>query len=257
VYSFEAFRRERPKGVSLSSAHAGSSLPHESAVQVYDKARLLQFGEYVPLGHLLPLSSVLSKHVEGGSFPVVSQERFPNALGEMGTLICFESTFSGLARQAVINGAQMLFVLTNDAWFLKSAAARQHALQSQFRAIETGRAVVRVANTGLSRVYLPNGQVEGTLSVWQEGGETFEVPFTATSRSNTGWEISSVALPLLLGLVAASPPSFVFRSLRGIRNLRRPVGILARKTLPSGVKDIPACAVPAHPCGLGGAPDSL
>ena len=66
------------------------------------------------------------------------------------TLICFEDVFPELARRFVREGAQVLIVITNDAWFGPTAAAYQHAQASIFRAVENRVSVVRAANTGWS-----------------------------------------------------------------------------------------------------------
>jgi len=65
-------------------------------------------------------------------------------------LICFEDIFPELARRFVRKGAQLLVVITNDAWFGPTAAAYQHAQASTFRAVELRVPVARAANTGWS-----------------------------------------------------------------------------------------------------------
>lgn len=146
-------------------------------IRVYDKARLLPFGEYVPLGKVLTFIQDFVEKSGGGAFSSgragkVLETRF----GPIGPLICFESTHAGLARRAVLNGAVVLANLTNDAWFLQSAAAEQHARQCRFRAIETGRAVIRAANTGISGIYLPNGDLTSELPPWTVSGAIADVP---------------------------------------------------------------------------------
>lgn len=145
--------------------------------RIYDKARLLPFGEYVPMGSILTFIQKFVENRGGGAFSpgkpgTVLETRF----GEIGPLICFESTHAELARRAVLEGAMLLVNMTNDAWFLQTAAMRQHALQCRFRAIETGRAVVRSANTGITSVYLPDGTVTPGIQPWTQGATITEVP---------------------------------------------------------------------------------
>ena len=146
-------------------------------VRVYDKARLLPFGEFVPLGSIFTFIQKFVENRGGGAFsPGRAGGILETRFGELGPLICFESTHPGLARKAVLGGAVVLVNMTNDAWFLQTAAMRQHALQCRFRAIEAGRAVIRSANTGITAVYLPNGQVVSHLPVWTQTSAIAEVP---------------------------------------------------------------------------------
>ncbi|MCA9446555.1 MAG: apolipoprotein N-acyltransferase [Candidatus Omnitrophica bacterium] len=150
---------------------------HHYPPKIYDKSRLLPFGEYVPFKKLLPFIQDFVEKQGGGVFSAGREGKtIPTAFGDIGPLICFESTHPGLARESAENGANLLVAVTNDAWFGNTAAARQHALQSRFRAIETGRAVVRVANTGITALYLPDGTVAERLPTWQALSQTWVVP---------------------------------------------------------------------------------
>jgi len=59
----------------------------------------------------------------------------------------------------VAKGANLLAVITNDAWFGQTPAPWQHADMAIFRAVETRRWLVRAANTGVSRIISPLGEV--------------------------------------------------------------------------------------------------
>lgn len=53
----------------------------------------------------------------------------------------------------------MLVNITNDAWFERSAAPIQHLAMATFRAIETERYLIRAANTGISAIVAPDGEI--------------------------------------------------------------------------------------------------
>ncbi len=126
---------------------------------VYDKQHLVPFGEYVPLEHVFPFLRTFAV-ASGGYSPGPYGRPLSLAQGKVfGPLICFESVFPRLAVQRVRQGATMLVVVTNDAWFGRSAGPYQHFEAAIFRAIETRRYVVRAANTGISGVISPTGQV--------------------------------------------------------------------------------------------------
>ena len=97
-------------------------------------------------------------------------------------MICFEDTFPFLALRSVEKGAKLLIVITNDAWFGKSAAPYQHLDASIFRAIENGVPVVRSANTGVSAFVDSRGQVLDRVKD-QHGNDTFIAGALARSIS--------------------------------------------------------------------------
>ena len=65
-------------------------------------------------------------------------------------VICFESVFGEFVGEYVRNGAELIFVVTNDGWWGTTAGHKQHLGFSSVRAIEARRDIVRSANTGIS-----------------------------------------------------------------------------------------------------------
>jgi apolipoprotein N-acyltransferase len=125
---------------------------------VYRKIHLVPFGEYVPLQDLLffvaPLVEAVSAFSRGTRVTMLPVE------GHMvSTAICYEVTYPALAREAVLNGSEMLTTITNDAWYGESSAAFQHFEMAAMRAIEQGRYLARSANTGISGIIDPYGRV--------------------------------------------------------------------------------------------------
>lgn len=133
---------------------------------VYNKRNPVPFGEFVPFRDLVmllvpPLANIntLSEDIPAGEDSVV----FDLEEGMVGSLICFDSIYETNARDSISNGAELLAVSTNDSWFRDSRGVWMHHAQSQLRAIETGRYVVRSAVTGVSSVITPTGGVVGYL----------------------------------------------------------------------------------------------
>ncbi len=126
---------------------------------VYDKERLVPFGEFVPFEKEVPW---LRKFAVASGEYSPGEDDTPLRLKEgreFGALICFESIFPDLARERVKEGATLLLVATNDAWFGTTAGPYQHFVQAVFRAVETRRYLVRVANTGISGLIDPWGRI--------------------------------------------------------------------------------------------------
>jgi apolipoprotein N-acyltransferase len=65
-------------------------------------------------------------------------------------IICYESVFGSFVTGYVNNGAQALFIITNDGWWKNTNGYKQHLYYASLRAIETRRPVARAANTGIS-----------------------------------------------------------------------------------------------------------
>jgi apolipoprotein N-acyltransferase len=120
-----------------------------NAVGEYDKQRLVPFGEYTPFGGFLkrwiPYLGQLGTF-DRGHGPVL----FSVAGANVAPNICYEAFFPELIHRAAAQGADVLVNVTNDGWFLDTGAPEQHYVANIFRAVETGRSVVRAANTGIS-----------------------------------------------------------------------------------------------------------
>jgi len=144
---------------------------------------LVPFGEYIPLR---PILGWLDKLVPiGGDFQRGTEARpllVPVRSGQVrvGVLICYEDIFPEFARESALAGAEMLAVLTNDAWFGEGGAAYQHAASSVLRAVETRRPVLRCGNSGWSGWIDEFGNIRATLlnekgSIYFRGYQTLDV----------------------------------------------------------------------------------
>jgi len=161
---------------------------------VYRKMQLVMFGEYIPWVDVLPFLrwfTPITGQYTPGREPIVFElamaqsERASAGAGVVraAPLICFEDVFPHLARR-FLAGAPDLFVnLTNDGWFGQSAAQWQHAANAVFRAVETGRPLVRCTNNGLSAWVDPLGRIRAVLR--DERGTVY----------GPGWAIWTVPLP--------------------------------------------------------------
>lgn len=137
--------------------------PHVEGI--YDKVQLVPFStEYFPLIEFLRNSGIaewLRALPLGALTPGERWEplRSSSSMGVLGTPICFESIFPNISRAFVRNGAHVLVIITNDAWFKRSTALEQHFAKAVFRAIETGRYTVQAANGGISGVIDSQGRI--------------------------------------------------------------------------------------------------
>ncbi|HXX69435.1 MAG TPA: apolipoprotein N-acyltransferase [Polyangiaceae bacterium] len=129
----------------------------------YDKEYLLMFGEYLPFGGQFPIlykwSPNSGRFTPGTSLdPLLMDVR--NDTHRITALICYEDILPSYTNDAVRHADPDLLVnLTNDAWFLDTAAPWEHFALTQMRAVEHRRYLVRGTNSGVSGVIDPVGRV--------------------------------------------------------------------------------------------------
>ncbi len=133
--------------------------PEGEELDRYDKVHLVPFGEYVPLRKMLFFIDKLTYGVGDYSPGLSGFKTIKMGNFSFGTLICYEAIFPNISAKYVREGADFLINITNDGWFGDSPAPHQHFAMSRFRSIETGVPLVRSANTGISAVILPTGEV--------------------------------------------------------------------------------------------------
>jgi apolipoprotein N-acyltransferase len=143
-------------------------------VTQYDKIRLLPFGEFVPIPKWVPGAGMVSVVV--GDF--TPGDRYPLMMFgpvRAGLFICFESAFPEVAREFAVQGADVLVNISNDGYFGPTPVRRQHLANSVYRAVENGRPVLRVTNTGISARITADGRVLDATKSFQPEVRTWTV----------------------------------------------------------------------------------
>lgn len=135
-------------------------------VHKYDKIHRVPYGEYIPLRTFLPdfvikLIDMNRDLVPGADFNPIKLSESVRA----GTAICYEGVFGYLTREFARRGANVLVVLSNDAWYPCSSEPEQHLANAILRAVETNLPMVRCGNNGGSLVVTPYGQITQVLTV--------------------------------------------------------------------------------------------
>ena len=137
--------------------------PNQIYFQMYRKQKLVPFGEYIPLENLVrrlfPQVTILGQLGMFSSGPSVQPLLSLNDV-LLGSTICYEAIFPQVWRRQAKQGAQLFANLTNDAWFFDTDAPYQHLAANVLRAVETGRPVLRAANTGISAIIDEKGNIE-------------------------------------------------------------------------------------------------
>ncbi|MFT6789859.1 MAG: apolipoprotein N-acyltransferase [Pseudoalteromonas rhizosphaerae] len=127
----------------------------------YQKHQLLPIGEFVPFEDILrpiaPLFDLpMSSFTRGDQ---VQNNLRANGLNIL-PAICYEIAFADLVRGNYHNDSDILFTVSNDAWFGASHGPHQHMQIARMRALELQRPLIRVTNNGISGVYDPISQIQ-------------------------------------------------------------------------------------------------
>jgi len=136
-------------------------------ISQYDKIRLLPFGEYVPLPRWLPGASLITAIV-GDFTPGANYTMMPIRDRRVGVFICIESAYPSIARTLTNGGADALINISNDGYLGPTAVMRQHLANAVFRAVENGRPVIRVTNTGITALIRADGYIQDQTQGYQE-----------------------------------------------------------------------------------------
>lgn len=178
----------------------------------YDKFHLVPFGEYIPLGDLAARFGIHGLAAgEGNGYSPGPGARLIDlpGIGSALPLICYEAIFPQDVHAAP-ERPRLLLQITNDAWFGKFSGPFQHLQQARMRAIEQGLPMLRVANTGVSAMIGPKGEILHRIPLGEAGYADAALPTArpATPYARTGdW-------PLLALLLITLVPGCLRRLLR-------------------------------------------
>lgn len=175
----------------------------------YYKNHLVPFSEHFPFDQYSRFLRKMNRkiYLGQGDFTPGTEKVIMEINGvKFGTIICFESIFSTLAREFVRNGAQFLVVITNDGWFGKTAGPYQHQYIAVLRAIENRVPIARCANTGISCIIDQYGRISSSIPLNKKGYLVGSILLTKTNTFFTHYgdiisHISFATIPLTLFLL--------------------------------------------------------
>ncbi|MDO9535812.1 MAG: apolipoprotein N-acyltransferase [Bacillota bacterium] len=167
----------------------------------YDKSRLVPFAEIFPVPEIL--NKILPADVSLGTYTSGTGSQLFYLLDfTIGGIVCFESYFSRPALEMAQRGAEHLFVLSNDAWFLDSTGLKQHARVAAIRAIETGIGVTQVANTGYTISFDYTGKEVLSLPALEDGIALLETNLPTRQTLYRLWGDYFVLLCIIILLIS-------------------------------------------------------
>jgi len=193
---------------------AGYFASASAPLAIYHKSRLVPGVEKIP-----PiLSSVLSNIDLGGfvgSYGSQAERTVYAAPATAPTLrpapiICYESIYGDFVSEYEPNGATLLALVTNDAWWHDSPGYRQLLRYGSLRCIETRRDLARAANTGYTGFINQKGDITQLAPTWVPTASrslvhlNSEVTFYARYGELIGRSAQGLAVLGLLGIIVLS-----------------------------------------------------
>ncbi len=183
-----------------------NSIPPEP--EIYVKQHLVPFSEYFPYENKFPVLKNIFLNGEQ-SFWIPGKESIVFNSNELyfSTPICFEDTFTTIARDMYKKGSRCLINLTNDSWSQSKACQNQHLAMAVFRSVENKIPSVRSATSGETCVIYPDGKIVSHAPAFCESYAIAQIPVISKDRKSTvytkygdycGWGMIFIICVLLL-----------------------------------------------------------
>tara|TARA_B110000037_G_scaffold189454_1_gene221689 strand:- start:259 stop:1173 length:915 start_codon:yes stop_codon:yes gene_type:complete len=146
---------------------------HEvNLVNTYNKVNLVPFGEFLPLERILgkiglrSLTNNYQSFSSGKNREIIRINKNDFDIKIL-PLICYEIIYSG----KIFNNSDFDYIIniSEDGWFGDSIGPHQHFTHSIFRAIESGKYLIRSANNGISAIVNPMGIIEKEVPFGNSG----------------------------------------------------------------------------------------
>ncbi|TDU34433.1 apolipoprotein N-acyltransferase [Gelidibacter sediminis] len=162
-------------GIWYDDYNSAMLLNQSDSVQLYHKSKLVVGVETLPYQEIIkPLIGDFMIDLGGTLAMKTTQEERsvfttdqPNLIAA--PIICYESVYGEFVTGYVRNGATILAIITNDAWWGETQGHKQHLSYARLRAIETRRDIVRSANTGISALINAKGEITSSLAYNTQG----------------------------------------------------------------------------------------
>ena len=147
-------------------------------IETYNKNNLVPFGEFLPLESFFKKFGLKTITNNFGSFTKSNDRKIIEIKNDFMKkikflpLICYEIIYSGNLTKNY--DFDFILNISEDGWFGNSIGPKQHFVHSIFRAIETGKYVIRSSNNGMSAIINPLGEIEKQINFGNSSYIDFE-----------------------------------------------------------------------------------
>ena len=143
-----------------------------NVINSYKKNNLVPFGEFLPFEKILKsiglktITNEYQSYSKGAERKIIDL-KYNNLSVKILPLICYEIIYSG----KIFTNSNFDYIvnISEDGWFGKSIGPEQHFTHSIFRAIESGKYVLRSANNGSTAIINPMGVIEQKVDINKSG----------------------------------------------------------------------------------------
>jgi len=188
------------------NAYNSAVLIGDRPLQYYHKNILVPGTEQMPFVQHFPwidkLAVKLDENSISGSLgkspaPVV----FNAGKIKVAPIICYESIYGDYTGRFVKDSADVLCVITNDAWWGNTPGYKQHLAYAQLRAIEHRRWLVRSANTGISGFINPYGEIVKATNWWEKTAISAELNIDSSRKMTLYSRMGDLVWLIILSLI--------------------------------------------------------
>lgn len=198
-------------GLWVESHNSALMIDGTSRTDIFHKSKLVVAVEHTPYPRIFCpiddlLGGVMGRCVGQEEINILNVKGIDGQNIPIGCAVCYESVYGEYYTDYVRKGARAMTIITNDAWWGDTPGYRQHLSYASLRAIETRRAIARCANTGISAIIAPSGEILQPTPWWEPAVIESSIPlrdditFYVSHGDITGRVCTFIFILLLLAL---------------------------------------------------------
>ena len=204
--------RNVDEGLWVESHNSALMIDGSARTEIFHKSKLVVAVEHTPYPRIFCpiddlLGGVMGRCVGQDGITLLNVRDTDGKSVPVGCAVCYESVYGEYYSDYVRKGARAMTIITNDAWWGNTPGYRQHLSYASLRAIETRRSIARCANTGISAVISPSGEILQPTPWWEQAVIKSHIPlrdditFFVSHGDITGRVCSFIHWLLLLALI--------------------------------------------------------
>ena len=204
--------RDLGQGLWVESHNSALMIDGSRRTEIFHKSKLVVAVEHTPYPRFFcpidnMLGGVMGRCVGQDEITLLNVEDIEGHKTPIGCAVCYESVYGEYYTDYIRKGARAMTIITNDAWWGDTPGYRQHLSYASLRAIETRRAIARCANTGISAIISPAGEIMQPTPWWEQAVIKGQIPlrdditFFVSHGDITGRVCSFIHWLLLLALI--------------------------------------------------------
>lgn len=195
----------------VESHNSALMIDGTARTEIFHKSKLVVAVEMTPYPAIFCkiddlLGGVMGRCIGQDEVTLLNVEGTDEQTIPIGSAVCYESVYGEYYTEYIRKGAQAMAIITNDAWWGDTPGYKQHLSYASLRAIETRRAIARCANTGISAIISPSGEIIQPTPWWEPAVIKSRIPlrnditFFVSHGDITGRVCTFLFLLLLMAL---------------------------------------------------------